>query len=146
VVDSIRVKPGNIPRPTDQRVTFSLFFQDYLPNLPRCKMHMNLLFGTGLPFGPPGILYENVFRMPPYRRVDIGFSYEIIKEHAKDDENKRRKFPNLKSIWFSLEVYNLLAVNNVVSYYWVRDASGRQYAVPNYLSPRLLNARIMVRF
>ncbi len=142
-VDSIKVSPGYIPRPTDQRVTFGLFFQDYLPSLPRCKMHLNLLFGSGLPFGPPTHEpYKNVLRMPPYRRVDIGFSYEIVKE-KKEEDTKRKLF---KSIWFSLEVYNLLAVDNVVSYFWVRDVSGRQYAVPNYLSTRLLNARIMIKF
>lgn len=144
--DSIHIEPGNIPRPMDQRVTFSLFFQDHLPKLPRCKMHMNLLFGSGLPFGPPSFeRYKDVLRMPPYRRVDIGFSYEIIKEKKEEDTSKEKR-TGIKSIWFSLEVFNLLAVNNVVSYFWVRDVSGRQYAVPNYLSSRLLNARAMVKF
>lgn len=145
--DSILVEPGFIPRPTDQRVTFGLFFQDYLPKLPRCKMHLNLLFGSGLPFGPPSFeRYKDVLRMPSYRRVDIGFSYEILKEKVKDEDKVEKKKSKLKSIWFSLEVYNLLAVNNVVSYLWVRDVSGRQYAVPNYLSSRLLNARVMIKF
>ena len=156
VTDSILILPGFIPRPMDQRVTFGLFFQDYLPMLPRCKMHLNLLFGTGLPFGPPTFeRYKDVLRMPPYRRVDIGFSYEIVKHTASPlpppSEGEKNK-PSQKgrvgwgSIWFSLEVFNLLAVNNVVSHFWVRDVSGRQYAVPNYLSNRLLNARIMVKF
>jgi hypothetical protein len=126
-------------------------------------MHMNLLFGTGLPFGPPTHdFYKDVLRMPPYRRVDIGFSYEIVKETAsplpppsegknntpslKDNRRLRAKLIGWGSIWFSLEVNNLLGVNNTVSYFWVRDVNGRQYAVPNYLSARLLNARIMVRF
>ncbi|HEY4797548.1 MAG TPA: TonB-dependent receptor, partial [Bacteroidia bacterium] len=151
-VDSIKVTPGYLPRPTDQRVTFSIFFQDYLPKLPRCKMHMNLLFGSGLPFGPPTHeLYKAILRMPPYRRVDIGFSYEIVKEKINkkeeaEEKNTAHRSSFLKSIWFSLEVYNLLAVNNVVSYFWVRDDSGRQYAVPNYLSNRMLNARVLIKF
>jgi len=163
VTDTLLVHPGFIPRPMDQRVTFSLFFQDYLPRLPRCKMHMNLLFGTGLPFGPPTFeRYKDVLRMPMYRRVDIGFSYEILRQSPtllpakvaepalsgsgeKTDNPAKRKL-RWGSIWFSLEVYNLLAVNNVVSHTWVRDVYGRQYAVPNYLSSRLLNARIMVKF
>lgn len=145
--DSILKIPGYIPRPTDQRVTFGLFFQDYLPKLPRCKMHLNLLFGSGLPFGPPGLeRYKDILRMPPYRRVDIGFSYEVIKEKIQEEMGMLLKKNTFKSIWFSLEVFNLLAVNNVVSYFWVRDVSGRQYAVPNYLSNRLLNARIIVKF
>jgi hypothetical protein len=74
-------RPGYIPRPTDQRITFGLFFQDYIPKLPSCKMYLNMQFGTGLPFGPPDHeRWKQVFRMPPYRRVDIGFAYQIIKE------------------------------------------------------------------
>jgi hypothetical protein len=157
-VDSIRVEPGFIPRPTDQRVTFGLFFQDYIPKLPRCKMHLNLLFGSGLPFGPPTFeRYKDVLRMPPYRRVDIGFSYEIVRSAttalpieygtSSTSPSQRKSFSqSFESIWLSLEVFNLLAVNNVVSYNWVRDVTGRQYAVPNYLSSRLLNARVMVKF
>ncbi len=156
--DSIRVEPGYIPRPTDQRVTFGLFFQDHLPNLPRCKMHMNLLFGTGLPFGPPTFeRYKDVLKMPPYRRVDIGFSYEILKGEKNKNFKDSTQTTNLikpqeekkglfKSIWFSIEVFNLLGVNNVVSYFWVRDVNGRQYAVPNYLTARMLNARVMIKF
>lgn len=151
--DSILNVPGYIPRPTDQRVTFGLFFQDYLPKLPRCKMHLNLLFGTGLPFGPPSLeRYKDVLKMPPYRRVDIGFSYELLRdERPKTDDSaaighRPSMIRTFKSVWFSLEVFNLLAVNNVVSYFWVRDVNGRQYAVPNYLSDRLLNARVIVKF
>ena len=156
ITDSIRVIPGFIPRPTDQRVTFGLFFQDYLPMLPRCKMHMNLLFGTGLPFGPPSFeRFKDIGRMPQYRRVDIGFSYEIVKEKEQETQNSKSKEDTkphsfitnrLKSIWFSIEVFNLLAVNNVVSHIWVRDVNGRQYAVPNYLSNRMLNARVLIKF
>ncbi|MDP1747613.1 MAG: TonB-dependent receptor, partial [Bacteroidota bacterium] len=74
--DSIRYEPGYIPRPTDQRVNFGLFFQDNMPGLPDLKMHLNLLFGSGVPFGPPNSQrYKQTLKMPPYRRVDIGFSY-----------------------------------------------------------------------
>ncbi|MFH1005228.1 MAG: carboxypeptidase-like regulatory domain-containing protein [Bacteroidota bacterium] len=146
-VDSIRVEPGNIPRPMDQRVTFGLFFQDYLPKFPKCKVHLNLLFGSGLPFGPPSFeRYKDVLRMPSYRRVDIGFSYEILSENKKLNIPEKNPFSHVKSIWLSLEVFNLLAVNNTISYLWVRDVTGRQYAVPNYLSNRLLNARLIIRF
>ncbi|MEO5571228.1 MAG: carboxypeptidase-like regulatory domain-containing protein, partial [Bacteroidia bacterium] len=73
--DSVRHEPGYLGRPTDQRVTFSMFFQDYLPKFPSYKMHMSLIYGTGVPFGPPGRnRYTDVYRFPPYRRVDIGFS------------------------------------------------------------------------
>ncbi|MEP7264901.1 MAG: TonB-dependent receptor, partial [Bacteroidota bacterium] len=143
---STKVAAGYIPRPADQRVIFSLFFQDYLPKFPTFRMHMTLLFGTGLPFGPPGAdRYRDIIRMPTYRRVDIGFSKIIIDE---DKENKSRLpvFKKLTSLWFSLEVFNLLQVNNTVSYTWITDVTGRQYAVPNYLSSRLINAKFTAKF
>lgn len=144
-VDSTKIDPGFIPRPTDQLVTFNMFFQDYLPKYPALKMNLNLIFGSGLPFGPPNHLrYQQVFRMPPYRRVDIGFAYNIIKE---DREFKRKTFMNhIKSMWLNVEVLNLLDVNNTVSYTWIKDVTGRQYAVPNYLTRRQLNVKLQIRF
>ena len=145
-IDSNLVNPGNIPRPTDQRVTFSLFFQDYLPKFPTFKMNMTLVFGTGLPFGPPGEdKYKDVLRFPSYRRVDIGFQKIIIDE----DNNKeyRMKLANrIKSLWIGLDIFNLLQVNNTVSYLWVTDVTNRTYAVPNYLSARTINLRIKANF
>ena len=136
---------GYIPRPTDQRVNFSLFFQDYLPRNPTYKMSLTLLFGSSLPFGPPNSpRYKQTLRMPPYRRVDIGFSKEIIGEHTTfSSKNPLRAF---KSLWLTAEILNILQVNNTVSYIWVSDIYGRQYAVPNYLTPRQLNVKLIARF
>lgn len=145
VHDSTIHYPGFIPRPTDQRVTFNLFFQDYLPKLPDCKMHLNLIYGTGLTFGPPSHdKYKDTLRMPAYRRVDIGFSYQLLKENRKKKE--KSTFRWMKSAWISLEVLNLLAVNNTVSYTWVKDVTNRQYAIPNYLTNRQLNLKLQLKF
>ncbi|HIE74287.1 MAG TPA: TonB-dependent receptor [Flavobacteriales bacterium] len=134
---------GYIPRPTDQRVNFSLFFQDYIPRNPSYKMHLNLVYGTGLTFGPPkSEKHQDILRIPPYRRVDIGFSKEIIKE----GERKKGFCKHFNSIWLSLEVFNLLQINNTVSYLWVSDVSGRQYAVPNYLTARQINIKLIFSF
>lgn len=143
--NGVEQNPGFIPRPTDQRVTFSMFFQDYLPKNPTYKMSLTLIFGTGLPFGPPDSpKHEHILRMPPYRRVDIGFSKEIVGEHSRfTSKNPLRAF---KSLWLTAEVLNLLQVNNTVSYLWVTDIYGRQYAVPNYLTPRQLNVKLIARF
>ncbi len=145
VTDSVRFEPGYIPRPTDQRVSFGLFFQDKMPRLPDLKMHLNLLFGTGVPFGAPNSeRYQQILRMPQYRRVDIGFSYQVLKEsRTVKPKNPARV---LKSVWVSLEVFNLLDTNNTVSYIWVEDVTSRQYAVPNYLTKRQLNLRMIVKF
>jgi len=143
--DSERVDPGFIPRPTDQLITFGCFFQDYLPKLPALKFNLNMQFGSGLPFGPPTHLrWQQILRMPPYRRVDAGFAYNIIKQ---DREIKRKNvFNNLKEMWVFLEVFNLLQIQNTVSYTWVQDVTGNRYAVPNYLTNRQVNLRLQVKF
>jgi hypothetical protein len=142
--DGSTYEAGFIPRPTDQRVNFSMFFQDYIPGNPNYKMHLNMVYGTGLSFGPPNSeKHQDVLRIPDYRRVDIGFS-AVLK-----DENKKSRIKWLNafnSIWVSAEVFNLLDINNTVSYLWVADVSGRQYAVPNYLTARQLNAKLILSF
>ena len=138
------VEPGYIPRPTDQRVNFSLFFQDYIPGNLNYKMHLNMIYGSGLPFGPPkSEKYEDILRIPDYRRVDIGFS-AILKSENK---SSRVNFMNVfNSAWLSVEVFNLLDINNTISYLWVSDIGGRQYAVPNYLTRRQVNLKLIFRF
>jgi len=143
-VDGSVSEAGFIPRPTDQRVNFSMFFQDYIPGNPNYKMHLNMVYGTGLSFGPPNSKkHQDVLRIPDYRRVDIGFS-AVLK-----DENKKSRIKWLSafnSIWVSAEVFNLLDINNTVSYLWVTDITRRQYAVPNYLTARQLNAKMIISF
>ncbi len=140
-----KIEPGFIPRPTDQRVVFNLFFQDYLPRIPNIKMHLNLVFGSSLPFGPPhSERYKQILRMPAYRRVDIGSSYLLKSKTAK--LSSKNIFRNLETIWLSLEVFNLLQISNTISYIWISDINNRQYAVPNYLTPRQLNLKLVVEF
>jgi len=138
--------PGFIPRPNEQRYSISMFFQDYFPNNDKFKMNLKLTWADGLPFGAPSAeRYEAIFRMPPYRRVDIGLSRVLISAD-KERELRRGIEKWVKSAWLSLECFNLLGVNNVSSYYWVRDIHNQQYAVPNYLTGRQLNLKLMVDF
>jgi len=143
VTDSTRIQPGYIPRPSDQLVNFALFFQDYLPRNPTLKMHLTLMFGSPLKFGPPeSERYQAVNKMPPYRRVDIGFSKVLI-----DQGGVYSGFlGNIKSLWVSMEILNLLAVNNTISYEWITDVRNRQYAVPNFLTSRRLNIKLIGQF
>ena len=144
-VDSQRVEPGYIPRPTDQRFNFSLFFQDYLPKNESISMQITLVFGSRLPLGPPDFnRYRDTLRIPPYRRVDIGISKQFIR--AGKPLPKTSPFHNLKTLTLSLEVFNLLGVNNTVSYIWIKDVTNRTYAIPNYLTNRLLNVRLQASF
>lgn len=148
--DQVRVTskiqhPGYIPRPTDQRFNFSIFFQDYFPGNPTWKMHMTAFYGSRLPTGPPNSeRYMDKFRIPPYRRIDLGFSKVLINQ---DHRTYRYKALNsIKDMWLSLEVFNLLGINNTISYLWVANNSGDMFGVPNYLTKRKLNLKLTVKF
>ena len=139
------VYPGYIPRPTDQRVNFSMFFQDYFPGYPSVKMSMTLFYGSRLPFGPPqGERYMDTFRMPPYRRVDVGFSKDLIDKNKKAAQSEKKY--GVKDAWIGLEFFNLFDINNTISYYWITDIKNQMYAVPNYLTGRRINLKFGIRF
>lgn len=148
------VFPGYIPRPTDQRLSFAVMFQDYIPKFPYLKVHMGLVFASGLPFGPPdNNRYKDTFRIPSYKRFDVGFSALLFDLEKKLEKGKAPKkfFGSMEQIWLSLEVYNLFGINNTVSYIWVNGLDPRtgtfgQYAVPNYLSQRRVNLKFKVDF
>jgi hypothetical protein len=142
-VDSATFYPGYIPRPTDQLFSFNLFFQDEMPGLEQFKVHLNMQFASGLPFGPPDHLrYKDTLRTTWYRRVDIGFSYQFF---SKRDKTKMHEY-KIKDLWLSLEVFNLLGIFNTISYNWIEDAAGLSYAVPNYLTARRINLKMIVKF
>ena len=137
---------SGIPRPSDQRINFAIFFQDYLPMIPSFKVNLKLIFGTGLPFGASEAeRYKQTNRMTPYRRVDLGFSKQLIGDETSF-RNPRNPLNYIRNCWLSLEVFNLLGVNNVSSYMWVTDVYNIQYAVPNYLTNRQLNLKLILEF
>lgn len=137
---------SGIPRPSDQRINFAIFFQDYIPQIPSFKVSLKLIVGTGLPFGPSNSeRYRHKYRTPAYRRVDIGFSKQLIGEETSFS-NPRNPLKYIRNCWLSLEVFNLLGVNNVSSYMWVTDVYNIQYAVPNYLTNRQINLKLIVEF
>ena len=133
-----------LPRPTDQSYNVSLYFTDYFPGSTKWKMNLKGTIAGGLPFGPPhGGREGAVFRTPSYKRVDIGMSRILFNNTDRHITGFGR---NLKSVWLGLDVFNLLNINNVNSYYWVTDVSNNQFAVPNYLTSRQINVRLMIDF
>lgn len=132
----------DIPLPTDQRYAVNLFFTDYFPGTDRWKMALKLSYADGLPFGPPhSDNNRQNFRAPAYQRVDIGMSYRAYKR-----ENQDAKKPGLRNIWIGVDCLNLIDHSNVNSYYWITDVNNQQYAVPNYLTGRQLNAKVSIEF
>ncbi len=135
---------GFVRRPTDQRIQFSMFFQDELPINPNYKVNINFVFGSGLRFGPPRVLEaRSVFGVPSYQRVDLGFSKLLLLKTKEEREDKKVAS---ESIWISAEIFNLFQRSNTISYTWIKDVFNTQFAVPNFLSARLLNLRVIVRF
>jgi hypothetical protein len=129
---------GYIRRPSDQRVNLGIFFQDHLPNNPNVRVNLNFLYGSGLPFGPPGSSENrNKFNGKSYKRVDVGFSRVFFLNKEKYHEQRK--------LIISAEILNLLGSNNAISYTWISDVNSNQYAVPNSLSARFLNIRATVK-
>ena len=135
------------PMPSDQRFTLGMYFEDYLPHNENFKVHLNAIYSTGLPVGPPNDhLYQNTLRLPDYKRVDIGFS-SLLLDAARRNRPAHSFFNNIKSIWGSLEVFNLLGIQNTLSYTWIQDdTSQKTFAVPNRLTSRLLNVKLLFNF
>lgn len=134
-----------VPRPTEQRYSLTLFFQDYVPKVERLKFSLKGVLADGLPQSAPGTgREEGWFRTPSYKRVDIGL-YCLLA--GGDDKVMSRKFfKDLKSIWLGVDVFNLFDMQNVNSYYWVTDIYNQQSAVPNYLTSRQFNVKLTVDF
>lgn len=138
---SMKLGGKSIPLPTDQRYAVNLFFTDYFPGSRKWRMSLKLAFADGLPFAAPHKELEtNSFRATAYRRADIGMSYQLL------DNSRREKKTFLKNVTLGVDCLNLFGIDNVNSYYWVTDVTSQQYAVPNYLTGRQLNARVLLEF
>ena len=137
----MKLNGKGVPLPTDQRFAVNLFFTDYFPGTERWRMSLKLALADGLPFSTPHRELEtNTFRAPAYKRADIGMSYRLL------DNSKGTKKSIFKNIWLGVDCLNLFGIDNVNSYYWVTDVTNQQYAVPNYLTGRQLNGRVLIEF
>ena len=133
---------GYIRRPSDQLINLGIFFQDHLPDDPSVRVYLSVLYGSGLPFGPPDTPeYRGAYNGADYKRVDIGFSKQLFFRGEKTAENSF-----LQSLWVGAELLNALGADNTISYTWITDVNSNQFAVPNRLSARFLNLKIIARY
>lgn len=134
-----------LPRPTDQRYSVGLYFQDYVPRFPKYKFSLRAILADGLPVGSPRKGRQaGYFRAPAYKRIDIGASRILV--GGEDRLMQKGILRHLKSVWIGIDVFNLFDISNVNSYYWVTDITNAQYAVPNYLTRRQINLRLSIEF
>ena len=138
---------SDVPRPTDQFMTLSMFFQDYLPRNENFKMHLNFTLGTGLPYGlrDNNTIYRNTYRFEAYHRVDIGFSL-LLWNHLWKNEKPNHPLRFSRNAWISLEIFNLMQVSNQAGNTWIKTVFNQQYAIPNFLTSRRINLRLKFDF
>jgi len=145
-IDSTKVPGGWFRRPTDRLITFGMFFQDYLSTNKNFKVYLNMIYGSNLPYNIPGsVKYRNALIIDPYIRVDIGFSVLLL-DADRTNRRSHSPFRNFDNIWASLEVFNLIDRANTISYMLIKDFANNVFAVPNRLTPRLVNFKIVARW
>ncbi|MFT3911028.1 MAG: TonB-dependent receptor [Ferruginibacter sp.] len=145
VTDSVKHEVGWLRRPTDRRITLGLYLEDYLATNKNFKVHLNMLYGSNMAYNiPNSVRYRNGLIIEPYIRVDIGFSALLLGE--KNTRRSHSPFKSFENIWASLEVFNLIDRPNVISFQLIKDFAGNTYAIPNRLTPRLINFKLVARF
>lgn len=137
---------GYIARPTDQRFKLGILFQDYVPNLPDLKAYLNLVYNSGVPGGAPAYSdpYNFQNRLRAYRRADLGILYVFTDAKKRYITGWLSQFKELTA---GLELFNMFGIQNSITNTWVRDAATKnQFGVPNFLSGRILNFRVGMKF
>lgn len=146
IKDSVRTDVGYVRRPTDRMITFGLFFQDYMSTNKNLKFYMNALYGSNLPYNiPNSVKYRNALTIEPYIRVDMGFS-ALLLDGEKAAKRSHSPFKNFQSIWASVEVFNIIDRANTISYLLIKDFQNNTFTLPNRLTPRLINLKLVARF
>jgi hypothetical protein len=144
-VDSTTNAVGWLRRPTDRLITFGMFFQDYLSTNKNFKVYFSFLYGSNMPYNIPGsVRYRNALTIPPYIRADIGFSAMLLSPQSM--RRSHSPFKNFENIWASLELFNIVDRANTISYQLIKDYSNNIYTIPNRLTPRLVNFKIVAKW
>lgn len=145
-IDSTLVNVGYLRRPTDRMITFGMFFQDYLSTNKNFKVYLNTLYGSNLPYNIPGsVKYRNALIIDPYIRADIGLS-ALLLDSDKTNRRSHSPFRSFDNIWASLEIFNLIDRANTISYLLIKDFANNTFTLPNRLTPRLLNLKLVARW
>lgn len=145
-IDSTQREAGWLRRPSDRLLTFGMFLQDYLSTNKNFKVYLNFLYGSNLPYNiPNSVKYRNALEIDPYIRIDLGFS-ALLLDSEKSNRRSHNPFRNFENIWATLEVFNLIDRDNTISYLLIKDFSNTVYAMPNRLTPRLINLKLIARF
>jgi hypothetical protein len=123
-----------------------MFIQDYLSTNKNFRVYLNLIYGSNLPYSVPGsVKYRDALIIDPYIRADIGFS-ALLLDNDKSNRRSHSPFRSLENIWATLEIFNVIDRENTISYLFIKDFSNTTYAMPQSLTPRVLNIKLVTRF
>lgn len=143
--DSMRHDIGWIRRPSDRLFTVGLFLQDYLSTNKNFKVHLNMIYGSNMTYNvPDNPRFRNSLIIEPYFRVDVGFSALLLSQKAQ--RRAHSPFKSFDNIWVSFEIFNMIDRSNVISYQLIKDFSNTTFTIPNRLTPRLVNFKLLARF
>ncbi|MGE4513875.1 MAG: TonB-dependent receptor plug domain-containing protein [Chryseobacterium sp.] len=134
---------GDIPRPTDQRFRFAMFYQDYMPAFPQMRVNLTLTYAMGLPTGAPVLTdpYQYQKTLPSYKRVDLGLSYAFI--DPKEKNAGYGFWGNFDELTLGVQVFNAFNIRNTVANQWITDANTNyMYPVPVRLTGRFFNVKL----
>lgn len=144
--DSTTNQVGWMRRPTDRLITLGLFFQDYLSTNKNIKVYLSALYGSNLPYNIPGsVKYRNALKIDPYLRFDLGFA-ALLLDGEKAARRSHSPFRKFQSIWASLEIFNVIDRPNTISYLMIKDFQNNTFAIPNRLTPRMVNVKLIVKW
>ena len=145
-IDSTLTQNGWLRRPTDRLFTLGVYLQDYLTTNKNFKVYLNMIYGSNMPYNiPNSVKYRNALIIDPYIRVDIGFS-ALLLDSDKSNRRSHSPFRSFENIWTTLEIFNLIDRENTISYQLIKDFSNTVFAMPNRLTPRLVNLKLVARF
>ncbi len=145
IADSVRTDVGYVRRPSDRLLTMGLFLQDYLSTNQNFKVHLNIIYGSNMSYNiPNNPKYRNALIIEPYIRADIGFSALLLSQ--KSQRRSHSPFRSFENIWASLEVFNIIDRANVISYQLIKDYANNTFSIPNRLTPRMINFKVLARW
>jgi hypothetical protein len=145
ITDSLKMDVGYVRRPTDRLITMGLFLQDYLSTNKNFRVHLNIIYGSNMSYNiPNNPKYRNGLIIEPYMRVDIGFSALLLSD--KSVRRSHSPFKSFENIWASLEVFNIIDRANIISYQLIKDFANNTFSIPNRLTPRMINFKLLARF
>ena len=78
--------------------------------------------------------------------IGAAFSITYVFTDAQNVSNEKW-LKSFKELAIGIEIFNLFDVQNSITNTWVRDVYSKDYyAIPNYMTPRIFNVKLDMKF